>query len=332
MIMDHTEEQAALKKYLGPKKSSKITGWVFTVLTVVTLLGGILTTFFLNRMNAVAFNPEKTETDTQAYLDIVGISDWIYQYGDDIYYCAIDERENFYTLRMDKSLHSKMSAQQKYFEEDDAPKPEPYRVYGVVKKLGSSARKNLAEWWEISQTDYTSYFGETLLDTTASKGTQYGAFWFVGCFLCFIFAIVFVSDTLTNKSRANRHIKYLEEQGMLTRAAQQLNDSENLIINKDSARLSQEFLFGHGNGVVLPYRDILWCYQRTTRRNFSVVSTSLVVNTRAKKNITAILIGGKDTNNELPQAMMLISQRNPATLMGYTTENSKAYKELCKNG
>ncbi len=319
-----------IMEYIQAKKGMRITALVLTILTVACLIGGVLVTFVLNRMGAIPFIPEDKAYDKQAYVDIVGISDWVYRYGDNIYYCAIDADGYFYTLRMSSSEHSKLAAQQKYFEDEDAPEPEPYRLFGVVKPLGATARKNLAEWWEVSQTQYTEAFGEALLDVNESKGTKIGIFFFVGAFFCFIFALVFGIDALITQSRAKKHIQALEEKGLLERAAAQL-DTPELTIGKDIARLTEGFYFGRGVGVALPYQDILWCFQRTTKRNGMVTGTSLILNTLNKKEIPGINLSGKDKDNYIPQAMMVIAQHNPNTLLGYSRENINAYKEMRKN-
>lgn len=319
-----------IMEYIQAKKGARITALVMAILTVVFIAGGVVVTFVLNRMGAIPFIPEDKDYDQQAYVDIVGVSDWIYRHGDDIYYCAVDANDYFYTLRMSKSDHSKLEAQQKYFEEEDAPQPEPYRLFGVVKPLGATAKKNLAEWWEVSQTDYTEAFGEALLDVNESKGTQIGIFFFLGAFLTFIFAMIFGVDALITQNRAKKQIRALEEKGLLERAAAQL-DAPELTIGKDAARLTEGFFFGAGIGVALPYQDILWCFQRTTKRNGIVTGISLILNTLDKKDIPGFNMGGKDPDNYVTQAMMCIAQHNPNVLLGYSRETIHAYKEMRKN-
>lgn len=66
------------------------------------------------------------------------------------------------------------------------------------------------------------------------------------------------------------------------------------------------------------------------RYNFVAVNDSLILNTRTRKNLQGINMGGVDRNNEPSQAMMTIYQHNDRLLVGFTKENKKAYKEALR--
>ncbi len=321
------EQQQTIKQYISSKAWTKTLAIILIVLTVV----GIATSFVVDRLayrkNAVFFDPTKAETGTNGYIDIVGISDWIYQYGDDVYYCAEDADGYLYTLRMTKSQANRMKAQREYWdrETDSAPQPDPVRVYGEVIHTPSMVRSNMAKWWEITTSSYDDNFGKTILNTVSEKGSVFAVLAIVcGC----IGAAILISYCSVS-GKTKRSLNRLETLGLLSRAEQELNAENQLRLSGDSGRLSEQFLFGKGTGIAVPLTDILWCYQRDTRQYGSVVNSALVLYTREKKQ-QMISLGKKDSANEVASAMAWIYQRNPNVLLGFTGENQRAYKERLK--
>ena len=294
----------------------------------------------------VPFDPVDGAVGQIAYLDIVGVSPWIYRKGEDVYYCAEDKDGYLFTLRLNSTMHDEMQEQQDYWlrETQDAPQPAPYRLYGFVEETSQSVQTNLCQWWEIDTSAYSEWFGtkhlnpfmdafgSRVLDGTQTPMDNISSILYVCAFFFFLFFLAFGIDLLTTDSRAKSCLASLEQQGLLDQAAQQLDSLNTFTMGKDSARFTQDFAFGSNTGLALPYKDILWCYQRDTRRNFSVVSSALIVCTRAKQGLVLGTIPGKDTENQIAQAMMLIAQHNPSVQVGFTGEARKAYKQAKKQG
>ncbi len=325
-----------IRKYIYTKKWMLITGIVLAVLALIAGLGGYFLGFYMNRKDAAYFNPFKAEKDTQGYLDIVGISDWIYRDSNSTYYfVAMDNDENLYVVAMPLSDGREMKDQIKYFEAQMSDKemqmPEAKRIYGTVRAIPSSAKSHVIKSFNgLTSANFSDYFGNSCLNTKSAKGTQALTFGALAAFLLTIFSMVFLLQCLTIALRGEKYLKALEGQNLLDRAAEQLNAPGNMEIGKDCARLSSDFLYGRGSGVVLPLRDIVWCYQRTTRRNGIVVDNALIVFTLNKKRISAYSIGRSDPNEEIHKSMAKIYEANPNVLLGYTHENSRAYSALRK--
>lgn len=328
------DDLITVKQYIATKKVTRVFAVVLTVLAVACLLGGILSGRIIDSRDAEEFFPAYSESGTTAYLDIVGLSDWIYQYGDDVYYCAEDAEGYLYTLCMEKSTVLGLGNLRDYWdrESDAVAQPQPYRVYGKVVTLPSRVKQNMATWWEVSQDEYVDYFGPTLLDTTRSSGAQVGSFLYVGALIFGLLAAALLIDWIGTAAKTKKSLARLEALGLSERAEQELNSAATIRIGSDSARLGDTVLFGARTGIAAAYGDILWCFARINKRNGVVVSTTLVVNTREKKNVTVASVSGKDEANVIGQAIAYIAARNPNGLFGYTTENAKAYKTRRKGG
>lgn len=325
-------EQKTLKQYVKPGSAGMILGWIFLGLMVVCIIAGIIFGATGTDGRPTAFNPAKDDTGDYVYLDVVGISDWLYDYDGVIYYSAEDEDGYLYTVRMTKSTHKKMADQQEYWEREsnDEPMPEPYRLYGMVQKTTSSVKEDLAEMWDMSTSEYDEYFGEMFLNATTTPKESNIAGFLTGALFCGIMAALFLLVSFGPGRTYKKCIRRLEELGELERAEEQLNSPGNLVIGKDRARLSSNYLFSRKTGVVVRYEDIMWCFKRIRRYNYVQVDTTLVVYTPFGKNMVGIQYGRKDKNNELDNAMVMIYQHNPNTLFGFTGENNRAYKEKMK--
>jgi hypothetical protein len=128
----------------------------------------------------------------------------------------------------------------------------------------------------------------------------------------------------------NKTIQMLEQANLLDRAAAELNDSNNLIVGKDRARLSEHFLFGKGTGAVVPYSDIQWVYHVNHKRYFITVNCSLCISTLYRTY--TISYGKADKNNEMGHAVEvdLMAEHNPNILLGLNSANRRAYNERKK--
>lgn len=132
--------------------------------------------------------------------------------------------------------------------------------------------------------------------------------------------------------RMNANLKRLEELGLLEKAAEELDSASAVVVGKNKGVLTENFLFGTNNGVVLAYTDIVWTYKhkQTSTVLFIPIHTdeSLMICTAKKQAIQVINLGGKDKKEELKNAILTIYQKNPKVLVGYSQENQKAYKAI----
>lgn len=327
------DAKKTVRKYIAPGAWMSVTGIAALILAVVLTVIGVGMDSSVDTSQAELFHPLYSQTGTLGYLDIVGVSDWIYQYDDDIYYAAEDADGYLYTVQLSRTQFAKMAKQNTYWfrESDTEAAPEPYRLYGMVRRISTTTKQNLSEWWEVTQDEYEDYFGTLFLDGTTTPQMRDSGMVVFAAMMAFMYALIVLAISLPVQSAARKSLKHLEEQGQLERAAEELAGSAGaLVIGKNRAVLTQNFLFGRKTGVAAEYRDILWCYKKTMRYNFVAVNDSLILNTRTRKNLQGINMGGVDRNNEPSQAMMTIYQHNDRLLVGFTKENKKAYKEALR--
>ena len=328
------DSKKILAKYIKPSSWPNIVGYVLLGLAVVFLIWGIFAGSNANNdaTEPVLFNPVESKSRSYVYLDVVGISDWLYDYDGAVYYSAEDAEGYLYTVRVSDSEYKKMTAQQEYWMRDteDEPQPEPYRLVGLAMATTSTVKTSLADSWEISTSEDEEYFGTMHLNATTDPGNEALTGWLVGCIMCVVFGVVFCIVNIAYNSNFKRTIQALEQANLLDRAAAELNSADVMIVGKDRARLSGGFLFGKGTGVAIPFSDIQWVYLRKQKSYFITVNCFLIVNTNQRANIVAVNFGGGDKNNVLGAAIDFMAQRNPNILLGYTNANHRAYKDRKK--
>lgn len=325
------ESEQTLKKYIGPSKAAKIGAWVLLAATIACIVGGLVISFVQQQQRkgrAQQWYVNDSPKGSIAYLDIVGVSDWLVKYGDDtVYYSAEDAEGYLYTVRLTKAQHRAMKEQQKYWEREDenAPIPAPYRVYGKVSGITSTIRSDLCEAWDMTKDEYDEYFGKTFLNCT-NTASDNGAFLYIFAFLFGIFALcLFINNGSINRA-AKRSLKRLEELGLTDRAAQQLEQPV-ASCKKDQGRITAEFLFGKGTGVAMALKDVRWAYRKTMRTNFVPTNDMLMVGDGRRGAFMAVNLGRHD-EEDINQLLIEINVRNPETLLGYSSEAIKAYREL----
>lgn len=322
------DSQKIIRKYIDRSSIGAIIGWALLALAVVFIILGVTAGKNTDEV-AVPFYPSESETGSFAYVDVVGISNWLYQYDGDTYYTILDSEDYLYTAKVSDSDFRKMSAQYAYWMEEDAPKPEPYRLEGIVRKTTSSIRSSLSESWEITTAEYDELFGTLLLDATSSPSSEAGAVWYLGAMFAFIIGLCLVLVILPINSLTKKSLNRLEDLNLTDRAAQQLEDGSYTTIGKDLIRMSDNVFFAKKSGLAVPYSDILWIYKRTVRTNLVIVNLYLNVCTKDKE--ISVHLGGPKAEALLQQAAVAIAEKNPNVLIGYSKENQKAYKALKKS-
>ena len=328
------DSKKIIKKYIMPGGFVRFGAVALSLVLAVTLVMGI---FALNAEvpDPVDFYPSETPTGTMAYIDVVGVSNWLYQYDEAVYYSVEDAYGYLYTVRLKDSQLKEMSAQAEYWNRtsETAPMPEPYRLVGYVQATATDVKESLAQSWGISVSEYEEYFGVNFLNATTSVGAQKSAGWFVGALFSGLFALLCLILQLRASKVAKKCLKVLEERCLVEKAAQQLeNTAGHTVIGKNRGILTQDFIFGKGTGAVVPYSDVIWAYRQEQKRNFVAVNSYLMVGT-AWMGVTGVIdLNRPDKHGHISEALAVIAQRNPEALLGYTNENNKAYKAAVKAG
>lgn len=326
------DSKKILAKYLKPSGAVAIIGWILVIASVAMLVMGIISAGNTNSEagEPAQFDSLNSENGEYVYLDVVGISDWAYKTDGNIYYVALDKWNYVYIVKLSNSQFNKMDDQNEYFMEEDVAMPRAYTLTGVAKDLTRVVRNSVAECLDIASYESEDYFGVMYLDATTTPGDDALALWLVGFVLCLIFGLVFLLTGLPASVNFKKCVADLEERNLLDIAAAELQSDECVMVGKDCARLSRQFFFGKNSGMVLPYSDIQWIYRRNVKRYFVTVNVSLVVSTLKLNQKIMLNYNGKNRDEELNKVFMAVAQHNPNVLLGYTSENQKAYKERRK--
>ncbi len=316
-----------IKKRIMPRSIRSVLSWILLAVTVIFLISGI-SAGNAEVLPATEFFPSESEVGTMAYIDVAGLSQWVYDDGDGaVYYSAEDANGYFYTVRLYTRQFNEMSTQQAYWNrETDSSDPEVFHLEGLVTRTGTSLRNNFSQAWEITPEEYDQYFGTLYLDATTSVSESSSAGWYVAAFFFGLIWLLVYVPQLSAANACKRCLRNLEEKGLLEQAAQQLQFQDSHIsVARNRGILTQHFLFGQRNGIVLPYNDIFWLYQSKQRYWFIPVSTQLMAATAYLKPRSIIALKGGDRHGHIAQATEHILQHNPNILIGYTRDNMKAF-------
>lgn len=321
-----------IKHYIMPGFLVRGGAVILAVALAVTLFMG------LSALNAevpdpVEFYPIETPIGVMAYIDVVGVSNWLYDYDGAVYYSVEDAEGYLYTVRLKDSQLQAMAAQEAYWnrETETAPMPQPYRLVGYVQKATDDVRESLAQSWDITEAEYLEYFGDNYLNATTSVGAEKAAGWFIGALFSGLFCLLCIVLYARAAAMSRKCLAVLEERCLLEKAAQQLqNKDAQLVIGKNRGVLTEDFIFGKGTGMVLTYSDILWAYKQDAKRNFMVANSYLFAATDWMNPQGVVDLNGPDKTGCIGDALAVIGRRNPNVLLGYTNENRKAFREAVR--
>ena len=209
----------------------------------------------------------------------------------------------------------------------------PITIYGKTKKIPSDvidiAIKVYNEGLEepiLTRDNYSEYIGEICIDTDSVSLA--GAFQTILGILFnwvgFIYLILF----LVKKRRIN---KFKKDTVLWEDIISELNDKEVEEYFKFGTCLTKKYIVDSMKGLtIIPYQDIVWLYLHESRYNGVTNDRYLIAVTKEKKNVKVARLSGfhpksKDTYMEIIQK---IYEKNPNMLVGYTSENRKAAKNL----
>lgn len=311
--------------YRGPK--------LFIIITIIfaLILGGAI--YFLcslpkpdnNEITAREF--DLTETEEYCYIDVVGVSNWLYNDDDRIFYTVIDKFDNYYTVRIDDDTYEKMTAMYDYFlhgDEDGYTRPEPLRIYGYSFTAYSGLVDSLAYSWDITSEQYHIYFGDYYLDTdrVPTNPIKLGIVFII--ILSSVSYLFFMLFELSKVELSRLSFRRLKELNLEESAAEELNE-ENLHFEKQKITLSKSFIYNEKNKYIFKYDDIFWTYIIT-----SSVYHMIILSLTMKKEVMARIgfNGSLKTDNLI---LSEINKRSPQTLVGFTDNNKQAYINYKKN-
>ena len=251
----------------------------------------------------------------------------------DKFYFVLDDQYNIFVAKLSKKTIDEIDS--KLFSEDS--KAITYTIKGYTFLTPSEVTpiavdslnemfKDSENYQEITTLEYMSKMGTHYLDETQTPNSDmYGLLMGIGIFgviLSFILFIVFIIYRLSEKKIINKYGK--------DELVEELKDVNTIAYEKQNLYLTRNYVIGtNGKIVVVPYSDIAYTYPLYRRNNGILVGIFLVIKNKFGKMYN---IGGSLRNAEenIRNSISVISEKNPETLIGFTAENNKQYKELVK--
>lgn len=328
-----------LKKYIGPSAGKKLLAWLLSLATIACFALGIKQTTVTDDLTeAVAFDSFSAKNGDFVYVDVLGVSDWMlkteYDSVTTIYYTLLDESGNYHIAVIDDSDILTMSAQEEFwndfmFEDIVDPDAEPVRMYGVVEKIPDDCIGDLADYYEMSTSEFSEYMGFILIDTARMPSDNSEAPYIVAGCILLVLSIFVIASNARSKSGMKKSIKRLEQLGELDAAAAELNGTVNTIGN-DKVRISDNYVFSKRQGAAVRIDDILWAYRSIATRRGAVANTSLMAHTCTGKTLVLAFLNGNDRKDLTGQIMEALAEVNPAVLLGIDEANRAEYKAMLK--
>ena len=315
-------------------------GFIFSMIACIIGIGlmtlpRVMPKLLANENSAVLFNADDSKQDGKyTYIDIIAIDDYSACQGSDYYYLVMDTDHLFNVVKIDQSTYNQMKEQQAYWitcvdDETGELAPKPYRLYGVQKLLTNGCLEAIGASYKKSPVEMHKYVGSYYF----SNGVEYDKdtvriLFLVGIVVIFNGAVSAFKLKKKNKNIENT-IAYLESTGRLYEAWNELQTY--LQTNKDGyCVILDNYVVSKQNGMMRPYEDILWAYRYVMRRNFVVVN---------QYALCRLVDGGKmeltppgfNKKGAIEEILNTIAMKNPSVLLGYTTENQRAYNEMIKH-
>ena len=332
----NTSSAKTLRNYLSSASWLRLLELGLLILAVTAFIAGItLTGKQGDPAKAVEFYPAEDEMKGRyAYIDVVGISDYIASRDTERWYAVIDRDGYGNIVQMSTSEFLSLRAHNEWWYSDDEEFIDPTRIYGMPNKISDELADVIADVFEYdSRADVTDVFGKYYLDTTESPSASIaGIIMFVALAAFFADLFLFIM-TASRNGTARRCIRRLNELGLTDLAAEQLESPLNETIGKDTTRISQDFIFCRPLGTVMALSDIIWLYGHVQRYNGVVVSQTLRAGGKTFKSMPVCQTEkGKDGigTEAFSHIMEVLSQRDPDLMLGYSPEQQKLYNDRFK--
>lgn len=201
-------------------------------------------------------------------------------------------------------------------------KPRPIAFAGVACSLPEKILSSLAQYMEMSEDEFVSYYGDYYLDGKRLPSDAMADILYIfpayGVYLLIIGGCAISYDAVYRKMR-----KRLQAQHLWERAV-----SEFSYLKADprgKVAISNAFLYVRRRNIVLPLADVAWVYQ-IQQKLPGAKRIVVVLMTHDAKNYQVVL--GKRASHRYADAIIsAISHRNPDVLVGLTRENRDIYHQ-----
>lgn len=330
-----TTLQDSLQDFLAPSKKARIAMLVILVL-FAAMVAGIVYEGSQPLPEPVRYSAD-IGSGTYAYLDVQLLSEWVYKVtGDEThtYYEAMDPDQNWYIVDLPNTTYGELEAfvdAYNYLFYEDQPyaeMPEAVRIYGMSRSLDYDTVYDLASAYDVTNTEYTDYFGSCYLDEGAVPESTAKVIFIAGSLVLGLILLVMLIQTATTGASYKKCDDRLYSLGLKDNAEFEFTGLGNQRFEKAKLILSEHFLYSGSSRAVIPYSDILWMYQRIQRHNGIPVSKLLVAGLCSGKSVNVVSRG---VNDELMNAVFNAAKaQNPDMLIGYSLDYARQYRARVK--
>lgn len=246
------------------------------------------------------------------------------------YYYIMDENGVIYIARISDTTVEKImklyNEQQENFS---------YELKGYIFNIDSDVKKIAIEEFSnafkdaplVTEENYEQYLGKTYLNEwvtpdTELYGIMVGVSFGIGI-LAIIFGIIYIIGVI--KIHKYTKASYFED------LKYELEKSTCKHFEKENIFLTDNYIVSNIGGLlkVSKYEDLIWIYecdQTVNGVNFKGITAR--IKNKKQFNIAGSAFLSKE--NKLNEILCIIKEKNPNILVGFTPENEKEFKNICK--
>ena len=241
------------------------------------------------------------------------------------YYIVMDTNNYMYLSRLTDDTYNKLE------KEYSTNKSINYTLTGYLYNAPEELQKLAMDIYNeemgeeiITKYNYHTYFGSTYLDETNNPNAN-DTFLAIGFILIIVSIIIFIVYLVNVIKTKKTYKKYSKEE--LTTI---LQESTTIAYPKAKIYLTSKYIISTSSGItVTKYEDLVWMYIQRRTYNFINIGTNLLGRTNNNKVVNLAVT--YRNNYLLEEIISEIEKHNKNILIGYTKENSKAYRETVKN-
>ena len=152
-----------------------------------------------------------------------------------------------------------------------------------------------------------------------------------------LFYLLFIA--LPRSNTAKRNLEKLEENGQLEQAAAELTSQNAKQYMDGKLVLTDHFVFCKKTGQIYTYDEFVWIYRHTFTQRFflipvkvteSLYASTTIAKTGKPSQALPIASMGKDTMDQIKNAIIEIYNHNKNCMIGYSDQNVAAHKQMLK--
>lgn len=278
----------------------------------------------------------ETPAGTHVYLDARLLTEWVYQVTGDssyTYYESMDENGDWYVVSLDDAAYAELQPLvDAYYAADENTTfedlPEAVRLIGMARDISDDDLKSMAASYRVSAEEYTDFYGPNYFDEGARPTSTLGVVSAVVGLILGFMLIVLITEWLVARVHLRKSDNRLYALGLAGDAEAEFASPNNQRYFKGKLVLSDCFLYAGMCGVVAPYTDVLWLYQREQRAYGILVATYLVAGLADGRTVTLAAQSRKEPFIE--DVVRTVAAGNPDLLVGYTHDNVQEFRRRVK--